>query len=182
MKQLLGWTLDAIREESSSFSWMEEHRHYWAPLVRGAVKQIIDGKSVMLVTDEDRKWFAKYILNKVNQLGNHRPFLSFFQLVEIFPRLSELQNVHDIELLEDLLEISYPNGYFVWYIGKGNHPYTKLALRSDDNFLWIMDEEIQNSFLFRTADSHLDIKLLQMYKLFDQTLSAYLFGELDLEE
>jgi hypothetical protein len=160
---------------------MEEHRHYWAPLVRGAVKQIIEGKAVLVVTDEEYKWFGKYILNQINQLEKNRPFLPFFQLVDSFPRLSELTTTHDVELLEDMLEISYPNGYLIWYVGKGNHPYTKVAMRSDDNFLWMMDEEVQNSFHLRTADALLDIKLLQMYKLFDQTLSALLFGDLDLE-
>jgi hypothetical protein len=44
-----------------------------------------------------------------------------------------------------------------------------------------MDEEVQNSFALRTSDPLLDIKLLQLYKLFDNTLSAALFGDLDLE-
>ena len=80
-----------------------------------------------------------------------------------------------------MLEISYPNGYYIWYIGKGDHPFTKIAYRNDDNFLWLMDEEAQNSFHLRGADPILDIKLLQLYKLFDETLSAVLFGELELE-
>jgi len=44
-----------------------------------------------------------------------------------------------------------------------------------------MDEEVENSFLLRSSDEMLDIKLLQLYKLFDRTLSQALFGELDLE-
>ena len=80
-----------------------------------------------------------------------------------------------------MLDISYPNGYYIWYIGRGDHPYTKLAYRNDDNFLWVMDEEVQNSFALRSSDPLLDIKLLQLYKLFDMTISASLFGDLDLE-
>jgi hypothetical protein len=56
-----------------------------------------------------------------------------------------------------------------------------LAYRNDESFLWVMDEEIQNSFALRSADTLLDIKLLQLYKLFDTTLSAALFGDIDLE-
>ncbi len=87
----------------------------------------------------------------------------------------------EIELMEDMLEISYPNGYFFWYIGKGDHPYTKLAFRNDESFLWILDDEVQNSFRLRSSDPLKDIKLLQLYKLFDQTLSAAIFGDIDIE-
>ena len=41
MQQLLKWTLQTIREEESSFSWMEEYRYEWAPLVKSAVGQSI---------------------------------------------------------------------------------------------------------------------------------------------
>ncbi len=181
MQQLLQWTLDTIREESSCFSWMEEYRYDWAPLVKGAVSQSINGKTVLVVTDESRKWFGKYVLNKINDLENQRPLLPFYQLTDCFPNLQHINSTQDMELLEDMLDISYPNGYFIWYIGQGDHPYTKLAYRNDDSFLWVMDEEVQNAFALRSSDKLLDIKLLQLFKLFDSTLSAVLFGDLDLE-
>jgi len=181
MQKLLKWTLDTIREEESSFSWMEEYRYEWAPLVKSAVSQSIEGKTVLILTDDSHKWFGKYILNSVNDLKKHRPLLPFYRLVDIFPNFQGLSSTEDLQLLEDMLEISYPNGYYVWYIGKGNHPYTKLAYRADNSFLWILDEEVQNSFALRSSDPLLDIKLLQLYKLFDNTLSAALFGELELE-
>ncbi|HIQ27483.1 MAG TPA: hypothetical protein EYH42_03170 [Sulfurovum sp.] len=181
MQQLLKWTLETIREEESCFSWMEEYRYEWAPLVKSAVAQSIEGKTVLVMTDESHKWFGKYILNSVNDLRKNRPLLPFYQLSECFPNLHNIHSTQELQLLEDMLEISYPNGYYIWYIGKGEHPYTKLAFRCDDSFLWIMDEEVQNSFALRSSDTLLDIKLLQLYKLFDKTLSAVLFGDLDLE-
>ena len=181
MQQLLKWTLDTIREEESCFSWMEEYRYEWAPLVKSAVSQILNGKTVLVVTDESHKWFGKYVLNSINELKKNRPLLPFCQLVDIFPNLQSLTATQDLQLLEDMLEISYPNGYYIWYIGKGSHPYTKFAYRSDESFLWIMDEEVQNSFALRSSDPLLDIKLLQLFKLFDTTLSAALFGDIDLE-
>ncbi|MDD2400555.1 MAG: HobA family DNA replication regulator [Sulfurovum sp.] len=181
MKQLLNWTLSAIREEESCFSWMEEYRYEWAPLIKSAASQILEGKTVLIVTDESRKWFAKYILNCINDLQKNRPLLPFYQLVDIFPNLASLHNTQEMQLLEDMLDISYPNGYFIWYIGKGDHPYTKVAYRNDDSFLWIMDQEVPNSFTLRSADVLLDIKLLQLYKLFDKTVSAMIFGDLELE-
>ena len=181
MQELLKWTLETIREEDSSFSWMEEYRYEWAPLVKSSVSQVLEGKTVLIVTDEPRKWFSQYILNTINDLRKNRPLLPFYQLSACFPNLQSINTTQEIQLLEDMLDISYPNGYYIWYIGKGDHPYTKLACRNDDSFLWLMDEEVQNSFALRTSDPQLDIKLLQLYKLFDNTLSAALFGDLDLE-
>lgn len=181
MQQLLKWTLDTIREDESCFSWMEEYRYEWAPLVKGAISQSIEGKTALILTDEPRKWFGKYILNTINDMNKERPLLPFYQLVECYPMLASIQSTQEIELLEDMLDISYPNGYYFWYIGKGNHPYTKLIYRQDHSFLWILDEEVQDSFSLRSSDTLLDIKLLQLFKLFDHTLSAALFGDLDLE-
>ena len=180
MQQLLKWTLETIREEESCFSWMEEYRYEWAPLVKSAVSQVVEGKTILVVTDESRKWFGKYILNSMNDLSKSRPLLPFYQLTECFPSLHAINATQDIQLLEDMLDISYPNGYAVWYIGKGDHPYTKLAYRNHNNFLWVLDEEVQNSFTLRSSDPLLDIKLLQLCNLFDMTLSATLFGELEL--
>ena len=160
---------------------MEEHRFDWAPLVYSAISKILDGKTVLVLTDEPRKWFAQYILSKINDLEKNRPLLPFYQLGECFPGLQNIKSVEEISLLEDMLDISYPNGYFIWYIGKGDHPYTKITYRCDDNFLWLMDDEVQNSFHLRSSDRILDIKLVQLYKLFDETLSAALFGDLELE-
>jgi len=181
MQQLLKWTLDTIREDESCFSWMEEYRYEWSPLVKSAVSQSVEGKTVLIVTDAPRKWFGKYILNTINDLAKNRPLLPFYQLTECFPNLQNIHNTEDLKLLEDMLDISYPNGYYIWYIGKGEHAYTKLAYQNDNNFLWILDEEVQNAFTLRSSDALLDIKLLQLFKLFDDTLSAALFGDLDLE-
>lgn len=181
MQQLLKWTLETIREEESCFSWMEEYRYEWAPLVKSAVSQILNGKTALIITDESHEWFSKYILVQVNELKKNRPLLPFYPLSSSFPNLRSIQSTQEMQLLEDMLEISYPNGYFFWYIGKGDHPCTKVTYRNEDSFLWMMDEEVQNAFLLRSSDPLLDIKLLQLYKLFDATLSAALFGDLDLE-
>jgi len=180
MQQLLKWTLETIREEDG-FSWMEEYRYEWAPLVKSAVGQIVEGKSVLVLTDVQHKWFGKYILENINALHKNRPLLPVFPLTKLFPNIQSLSSTQDLQLLEDMLDIAYPNGYFIWYIGKGDHPFTKFAYRCEDSFLWVMDEEVENSFALRSSDEMLDIKLLQLYKLFDKTLSQVLFGDLDFE-
>ena len=180
MQQLLKWTLDTIREEESCFSWMEEYRYEWAPLAKSAVSQVLEGKTVLIMTDESREWFAKYVVSAINDLSKHRPLLPFYHFSDTFPQLQHVQTTEEMQLLEDMLDISYPNGYYIWYIGRGDHPLTKLAYRHHDNYLWVLDEEVQNSFLLRSSDPQLDIKLLQIYKLFDTTLSAALFGDFEL--
>jgi hypothetical protein len=181
MQQFLKWTLETIREEESCFSWMEEYRYEWAPLVKSAVSKSMEGKTALIVTDESHKWFANYILNSINDLKKNRPLLPFYSLTSAFPNLQGMKSTQDLQLLEDMLDISYPNGYYIWYIGRGDHACTKIAYRNDDSFLWVMDEEVQNSFSLRSSDPQVDIKLLQLFKLFDATLSAALFGDLDLE-
>lgn len=181
MQKLLDWTLKTIRDEGSDFSWMEEYRYEWSPLVESAVSKIVEGQSVLLLTDNENQWFGDYVAGRINRPQYNRPFLPFYQLKAMFPGISTVINTQEIELLEDMLDISYPNGYFLWYIGCGDHFNTKLAYRNDENFLWIIDEEIQNSFPLRGSDALLDIKLLQLFKLFNQTIDAALFGELDMQ-
>lgn len=181
MQELLDWTLNTIREEDSSFSWMEEYRYEWTPLVQSAVSKIIDGKTGLLLTDDTSRWFEQYVLCRVNDISKDRPFLPLYSLLKSFPHLEVMKSTDELELLEDMLDISYPQGYYFWYIGKGGHPYTKLAYRNEESFLWVIDQEVQNSFSLKSDDPLLDVKLIQLYKLFDKTLFATLFGELDLE-
>jgi hypothetical protein len=181
MQELLKWTLESIREEDSSFSWMEEFRYEWAPLVKSAVAQTIEGKTALIITDDTYEWFGQYIIQQINDSSKNRPLLPFYALHKCVPHFKTMKTTQELQLLEDMLEISYPQGYYIWYIGQGDHPYTKLAYANQDNFLWVMDKEVQDSFSFRSSDSLLDIKLIQLFKLFDHTLSAALFGELDLE-
>jgi len=75
---------------------------------------------------------------------------------------------------------NFSDNYFFWYIGKGNDSRAELAKRSGKNFLWIMDEEMQNSFLLHSYDKQLDVQLLHLFKLFNVSLSGVIFGEVDL--
>ncbi|WP_457605649.1 HobA family DNA replication regulator [Nitratifractor sp.] len=177
MQALLDWTLKTIRAERSDFSWMEERRFDWTPLVCSAVGKILEGQTVLILTDEKRRWFGRYILGAVNKVEHRRPFFPFYPMEAIFSNLSQIENTHDIELLEDMLSISFPGGYFLWYIGEGDSRGTKLAYRSEENYLWLLDEQLPGSFTLSSSDPLLDIKLLQLYKLFDRTLEAILFNE-----
>jgi len=178
--RLLDWTLEAIRDEASDFSWMEEYRYDWVPLAKSALERIVEGQTVLLLSDPRRKWFEQYILNAVNAPSRERPFLPIHSLGAIFPNLQAMDSTARIALLEDMLDIAYPQGYFLWYIGEGSHPYTKIAYRSEENFLWLINDEVAGSFVLRDSDPLLDIKLLQLYRLFDRSIEAALFGQVEL--
>jgi len=180
MQEFLKWTLESIRSESSDFSWMEEFRFDWVPLVKNAVSQIMEGETVLILTDSRRNWFGRYIIGAVNRPELKRPYFPIYSLQGIFPNLPDIETDQDMQLLEDMLDISYPGGWLIWYIGEGNDRNARLAYRHDDNFLWLLDDQVPGSFTLRRHDPLLDIKLLQLYKLFDRTLEAVLFNEVEL--
>jgi hypothetical protein len=180
MQSLLDWTLEAIRKEPSDFSWMEEHRYAWIPLIEGVLHRILAGETVLVLTDPRRRWFEQYILDAVNDPQRDRPFLPFQSFHGMFSDVQGLDTHLKITLMEDMLDIAYPQGYFFWYIGKGDHPYTKLAYSKEENFLWLIDKEISGSFPLREGDPLMDIKLLQLYGLFDQSVEAALYGKVEL--
>ena len=86
-----------------------------------------------------------------------------------------------METLSDMLELSYKGEYFFWYIGRGgDERRADIVKRTDNALMWIMDENYPNALSMRSYDPLIDIKLLQLYRLFDKTLSAVLFGEIDV--
>ncbi len=177
---LLDWTLETIRAESSDFSWMEEYRYDWVPLVKSVLERMLEGQTILLVTDQKRKWFEQYILSQINDPDKDRPFLPVQSMEGAFSDLQSANTTKKIALLEDMFDIAYPQGYLIWYIGEGGHPYTKIAYRKEDNFLWLINEEVAGSFLLKDSDSQLDIKLLQLYSLFEKSIEAALYGQVEL--
>jgi hypothetical protein len=176
------WTLSAIRAEGAPMSWFEEQRFEWTPVISSALKQIVAGKTVILITDYDRKWFANYILTSINKLSLERPLIPVSYIDDLFPHYQNINLPDTVDTLIDMLELSYKGEYFFWYIGRGEDARADLAKRSLNSLLWIMDENFQNALKLRSFDPLIDIKLLQLYKLFDKTLSSTLFGEVNVRE
>jgi len=179
VKDLLSWTLEAIRAEDAAMSWMEERRYDWAPIAGNAVSKILAGQTLLLLSDENNRWFERYVISRVNRPGQQRPLLPFYACSALYPAVDAIRNDQDIDLFFDLLSLSYPQGFFFWYIGKADHPRARIALRNEESLLWVMDEEMANSFTLRSLDEQIDIKLLQLFRLFDKTVSAALFAEVD---
>lgn len=177
MQDFLKWTLKTIRKDDSMMSWMEEKRFEWVPLTTSMLKNLLDGHTIILITDDEREWFCSYILKAVNKPNNNRPLLPFVSLRALFPNLQSIKMKEDIELLEDMLNQSFPNGYTFFYVGKGNDIKMQIAKRDDDSFLWVFDERLQNSFYLSSSDELLDIKLIQLFRLLDKSIDAVLFAE-----
>ncbi len=181
MQGFIKWTLDSIRDEGSMLSWLEESRFEWTATMAHALKQVLAGKSIVIVTDTDRQWFGHYIVNTINKAITDRPMISVARIESLYPNYYSM-NTGTLDMLEDMLSLSYKDDYFFWYIGRGNDKAADLPKNQDQSFLWLMDEDFQNAFTLRSYDPLLDIKLLQLYRQLDKSLNAVLFGEVNVDE
>jgi hypothetical protein len=174
------WTLDAIREEGSSFSWLEEQRFDWSTTTSYALSQIINGKTIILITDQSRKWFEHYILSTINTLKQDRPLLPIISIDSMYQHYDSISGGDMIDVVEDMISLSHKEDYFFWYIGNGDDKRADIAKRKDNSYFWIFDEDYLNAFTLKSYDKSLDIKLLQLYRLFDASLNGAMFGEVDV--
>ncbi len=181
MQSFEKWTLDALRSDGAMLSWLEEYRFEWTTVAEMAISQIMEGKTIILITDRERKWFESYIRISLNKLNTDRPMIPIVSLESAFSYYDDISGAKMIDMIDDMLSISYKDDYFFWYIGKGEDKRVDIAKRRDNSFLWIFDEEFHNAFTMKSYDAQLDIKLLQLFALFNRSLNAVLFGEVDAE-
>jgi hypothetical protein len=175
---ILSWTLDAIREEGVGASWMEEKRYDWVPMVGNIVSAIIAGSVVLVVTDSKRKWFGDYIRSSINRPEKNRPLLPFYSVSALFPAFNSLK-MEELDHLYDLFDVSFKN-YVVFYVGRGADMEGRIAKKRNDSFMWLIDEQMPGALYLADKDG-LDTQLLTLYKIFDKTIDAVLFGEITLE-
>jgi hypothetical protein len=174
------WSLDAIREEGASLSWLEEQRFDWTTISSLALEQILNGKTIILITDEKRKWFENYLLCSINCNTLERPLLPIISIDSIYCHYNNVDGGEMIDIIDDLISLSYKEDYFFWYIGKGDDKRADIAKRKQDSYFWVFDEDFQNAFSLKSYDKQLDIKLIQLYQLFNASLNAAMFGEVDV--
>jgi hypothetical protein len=173
------WSLDAIREEGGSLSWLEEQRFEWSKTTAFALEQILEGKTIILITDEKRKWLESYILSALNSASLDRPLVPILSIDSLFVHYNAISGGDMIDVLEDMISLSYKEDYFFWYIGKGEDKRSDIAKRKDNSYFWMFDEDFNDAFTLKSYDKILDIKLLQLYRLFNASLNATMFGEVD---
>ena len=174
------WTLKAIRDEDSCFSWMEELRFNWIPQVANAIDKILNGQSIIVVTDRDFKWYCDYILDRINKIEKNRPFIPIYSIDGIFPSAYSLNEATELDSLYDMLDISFANGYFFWYIGNGEHKHYEYIEQDKGSLIWRLNREVEGLFSLSGKDPLLDLKLIQSFKLFDKALDAALIGEIEI--
>ncbi len=175
------WTLEQIRAKGASMNWMEERRFDWVPIAAAAIERLINTQTMLLITDREREWFARYTLSRLNKINTDRPLLPIMSLGTIFPYIDKVNDNEQLELLDDMLSLAFPNDYFFFYVGRGNDLRSQIAKSKSNSLLWLFDEMMQNSFTFRSDDEELDIKLIQLLMLFDKSIDAILFGEVDIQ-
>lgn len=173
------WTLDTIREEGGSLSWLEEHRFEWSKTTAYALEHILEGKTIILITDEKDKWLETYILSSLNSATVDRPMIPIVSIDNLCVHYNSISGGELIDVIDDMISLSYKEDYFFWYIGKGDDKRCDIAKRKDNSYFWMFDEDFNDAFTLKSYDKGLDIKLLQLYRLFDASLNAAMFGEVD---
>lgn len=141
---------------------------------------MLQGKTIILITDEKRKWLERYILDSINSIDmSQRPLLPIVSIDNLYSHYNSVSGGEMIDIVDDMISLSYKEDYFFWYIGKGDEKRSDIAKRRDTSYFWIFDEEFHNAFTMKSYDPILDIKLLQLYRLFNLSLNAAMFGEVD---
>lgn len=179
MTDIFTFSLEAMRS-GPYMGWLEERRDEFSPLLASSLKALIEGKTFVVFCDDDRAWFENYVVKKINGDSDQRPLLPFFSLKSLYPNSNNLKTKEEIMLLDDMLSIAFPNGVIYFYIGKGSYPLAQMAKLKDDSYMWLIDEHAQNSFYLKGDDEWLDIKLIQMITLFNQSIDSVLFNEVVL--
>lgn len=176
-QNLTDWTLNYIRS-NSYLDWLDERKFEWVSVVQDFAQRVIDATNIIVFTDSKRLWFKEYLRQTLNSKEQLRPFLPVFFLDEFTAQIEQFSFAEDYDLFIDMLDLSYKKNYIFWYIGNTKENTFNLSRKKDDTFLWVMDEEISNSFFMRSNDELLDIKLVQLAKMLNKTIDAFLFGEI----
>ncbi len=177
---LVRWTFDEINKDRERFAWLEPKRVEWSLLLAVKLRNLLDGVSFLFFTDSDREWFGEYLLKKINPRNNHRPILPFFNIRTLYPRVDEITSMEDFALVDDLLSLSFPNGFVYFYVGKPAGRFVQFVRSHDNSYLWLLDEVDENGFTLSSTDEWLDVKLLSLFSIFDKSINAALFGKLDI--
>jgi hypothetical protein len=179
-QRFLNWLGNTIRQEEFIDSWLDSRKSELLPFFSNTITNVLNGGTIIVLTDSDRDWFLKYIISSINHRHQNRPMLPFVDLHALVPDINKLDTDMDVEYIRDYLDIFLPNGYQFMYIGKAQDKRIKLAKSQEDSFLIAFDDELPQSFYLSSLDHSLDIKLMQVFKLFNITISEALFGNIDI--
>ena len=166
------WTLELARKDGISMGWFEERRFDWCQIAYRFTKDIIEGSTIVICSDLQKKWFCDYVLQTINI---NRPLLPIVSLESMLPK----GVVFDLVLLEDMLNIAFKHKYVIWYIGNANNKLVELAKNHQSSFIWAFDGNLHTAFNLKSDDINSDICLLQLFKILNKTIDAMMFDEID---
>jgi hypothetical protein len=170
--------IDLIRKKD--IKWMEERRLEFVPLLDDFLAQLIEGKTVLIITDEEREWYADYLIGKINTFNEFKPsFIPIYSLLKIVPQIKLARHPEQFDMIEDMLNISFGDNYIFWYIGKETS-LLKFARREPKSFFWIMDNDLSKNFYLKSIDEKLDKKLLDLAYIINESIKASIFGEIEI--
>jgi hypothetical protein len=177
---LLEWTKETIKKEKSLNSWFSERVYEWVPLCDEAISTLMKGVPFLVVSDRERDWFIHYIINNVNRVSNNRPFVPIFSLMNFIPYSHKTDKVEYLDMVEDMLDITFRGDYRYWYIGKEDSNIYRLVSRKKNSFVWLFDRESENTFFLKSYTDNLDQQLVSLFKLFNKTITVSMFGEIEI--
>lgn len=184
MEDLKSWMLRTIREENNKgvmSGWLEEKLYKWTPLVSNMLHSLLNGVSFIVLSDASRGWLRHYILQNINHPSKNRPYIPVIGMDNLDVLLGqETKGLDNLKLAEGMLDLAYKD-YAFFYIGKREGLRAELAISNENSFLWLLDDDLPNAFTLESFNPMLDFRLLQLYKIFDQTLSALIAGKISLE-
>jgi len=171
------FVIDYIRKKG--MKWMEERRVDFVPLLSDFLSHIIEGKSVLIITDKPRDWYGNYLIQKINNFNEFKPsFIPIYKLQSVVPQIEMAKHPEHFDMIEDMLNISF-NEYIFWYIGVETN-LLKFARRKPESFFWIMDVDLSKNFYLKSIDEKLDMKLLNLADLLNESIKAAIFGEVEI--
>jgi hypothetical protein len=56
----------------------------------------------------------------------------------------------------------------------------KFARRKENSFFWIMDMDLSKNFFLKSIDENLDLKLVHLVNLLNESLKGVIFGEVEI--
>jgi hypothetical protein len=176
---LIPWINNIIKKNGILRGWIEERKFDWVSHMAPALKSLLhNGGTILIISDNQYNWFVEYILTNINSSVNKRPFLPFYNLNTFCSTINSGKKM-DIELIKNMLLISFPKDYSIWYIGKISDKKSKLInLSKNRPIIWSVDED-KDSFLIPKENQ--DMRLLQLFKLLNLTIDGIMFNEIDLD-
>jgi len=171
------FVIDLIRKKN--YKWMEERRLEFVPLLSEFLNHFLEPKAILIVTDEKRKWYSEYLINKINKFNSFQPqFYPFYILENIVPQIKFAKTKDDFDKIEDMLNVSFEE-YIFWYIGAESELF-KFSKRKPDSFYWTMDTDFSNNFFLKSLDPYLDDKLIHLADVVCESLNAAVFEEVKI--